>query len=193
MTTQPMLRTGKAAALVDKKVGKGKLSEFESTLLEKELASLEKADPGQAKSLRALSLAAEGRFQESFAMHECVVANEPEESVFLGNYATSLSAAGRFKEAAEKLYAAWEVDKTSVQFLYEGIKAAVASGDEEIIAKLGEKICLVTGKSMADFEVESGMMFAEIPTDQFYRAACLSGSFQDWARLEEEEAWKNLS
>lgn len=192
MSMQPMLRTSKISFLVTKKIISGNLSEFESALLEKELISLEKSDARQAMSLRALSLSAEGRFEESFKLHRDLIGMEPNEPTFLGNYATSMVISGLFGEAAKMFVEAWNMDKAVIRFLEDAIANAIRAGNYALASELEEKFRALVGKDYLGGENYSEIVVAEIPLEQLYQAACASGAFADWARDEEEDAWKYL-
>ena len=194
MTVQPMLRTSKAASLLDKKTLSGKLSEIEEAALAKEIRSLAKADLLQAESLRAFSYAAEGRFEESFAVHEAVIARDSSEPSFIGNYAASLSLAGEHLKAARMFASAWEIDRTAVYFLARALDDASASGDPDLLSDLEKKYQSLTGSAYAPGGGSTTYLVAgtNVPPEYCYSLSAGSGAFSDWERPEEEEAWAYL-
>ena len=188
---QPLLRTDKAHSLLYRKMSRGRLSEFEESLLLKEIALLSKTDHWQAESIRAMSLTAEGHFDEAITIHEKVLAAEPKESAFVGNYASSLSLAGRYQDSYNMLMRACQLDESNPIFLEGAIQSAwclqrpdLAKLHEEQFKKLTGKDFPGTGKNL--------LIFSEVASDYCYSLPHLSGSFSDWERSEEEEAWQHL-
>lgn len=191
MKPQAMLRTQKAADLLAKKTNLGSLSEFEEALLLRELDSLERSDKLQANSLRAFSLALDGRFSESIALHKTVT-QESRLPTFLGNFGSSLSMAGRHEESLALFIEACQIDPTGRDLLYLAIGEAMHVGDQAIIKSLREKYLTLTGEEHPSASYPDAIAASDVSKDFCFALSATSGAFDDWLRPEEDEAWKDL-
>ena len=188
---QPLLRTDKLVSLIRKKSETGTLSPSESLLLEQELQSLAQIDPAQADSIRAYVLSVEGEFETSCLLHEELIRSMPDDPLFVGNYAASLSVSGKHDQAAHVFLQAWELDRTDTHYLASAISEARACANAELTTELEAKYAGLTGKPFMDPSA-AGVFPHNVAGTTCFTLACRSGTLKDWEHPDEEEAWCTL-